>query len=170
MLMLAGVFLTGSVDCHAKEPVVVVLDPGHGGENLGAEYHGFTEKDMTMVVAQAMKEELEKYEGIEVYLTHEVDADMTLEERVEYAESLNADFFFCLHFNMSKNHNLFGAEVWVSAFGEQYEKGYTFAKVEMDMLEELGLYSRGIKTKLNEEGKIITIFYGMLRREGFLRH
>ena len=43
-----------------SEQVVVVIDPGHGGENLGGEYEDYTEKEMTMVVANAMKEELEK--------------------------------------------------------------------------------------------------------------
>ena len=44
----------------AEEPVVVVIDPGHGGENLGGEYEDYTEKDMTLIVANAMKEELEQ--------------------------------------------------------------------------------------------------------------
>lgn len=115
-------FLTdkNGIAVHGAEPVVVVLDPGHGGENLGAEYGEYTEKEMTMAVAKAMKEELEKYEGIEVYLTHETDKDMSLEERAEFARDKNADFLFCLHFNMSEEHNKFGAEVWVSAFGDKY--------------------------------------------------
>lgn len=150
----------GSELVHGSEPVVVVLDPGHGGENLGAEYGKYTEKYMTMIVAKAMKEELEKYEGITVYLTRENDEDMTLEERVLFAKSVNADFLFCLHFNMSVKHDLFGAEVWVSAFDKEYQRGYTFASVEMDMLTDLGLYSRGIKTKLNDRG---TDYYGILR-------
>lgn len=79
-------FLTdkNGIAVHGAEPVVVVLDPGHGGENLGAEYGEYTEKEMTMAVAKAMKEELEKYEGIEVYLTHETDKDMSLEERAVF--------------------------------------------------------------------------------------
>ena len=43
-----------------------------------------------MIVATAMKEELEKYEGVEVYLTRDVDKDMSLEERVEFALSGSA--------------------------------------------------------------------------------
>lgn len=164
---LAGIFFffCAFLTCYAKEPkgkegVTVVLDPGHGGENLGGEFGGYTEKDLTPVVARAMKEELEKYEGITVYLTHEKDRDMSLEERVLFAESVGADFLFCLHFNMSLNHDLFGAEVWVSAFGEQYRDGYTFAGVEMDLLQEKGLYSRGIKTRLNDRGED---YYGIIR-------
>ncbi|MBD5449842.1 MAG: N-acetylmuramoyl-L-alanine amidase [Lachnospiraceae bacterium] len=142
------------------EQLVIVIDPGHGGENLGGEYEDYTEKEMTIVVAKAMKEELEKYEGITVYLTRNGDQDLDLEERCEFAESVGADFLFCLHFNLSEYHTLFGAECWVSAFGENYSKGYSFASVEIDMLQELGLYSRGIKTRLNNRG---TDYYGIIR-------
>ncbi len=144
----------------SEHDIRIVIDPGHGGENLGGEYEDYTEKEMTIIVANAMKEELEKYEGITVYLTRTGDQDLTLEERCEYAKSVDADFLFCLHFNISEYHTLFGAECWVSAFGENYSKGYSFASVEMDMLQELGLYSRGIKTRLNSKG---TDYYGIIR-------
>ena len=150
----------GTITVYGAEPVTVVLDPGHGGKNLGAEYNGYTEKDMTMIVASAMKEELEKYEGIEVYLTREEDKDMSLEERAEFAASKNADFLFCLHFNMSLSHELFGSEVWISAFGEAYQEGYAFASAEMELLEDRGLYPRGIKTRLNDQEED---YYGIIR-------
>lgn len=142
-------------------PVRVVIDPGHGGENLGARYEDYTEKDMTLSVARAMKEELEQYEGIEVYLTREDDQDLSLKERAVYAAELDADFLFCLHFNMSEDHILYGTECWVSAFGENFSKGYAFAREELEQMTGLGLYSRGIKTRLNEEG---TDYYGIIRQ------
>lgn len=167
MLIMAALFLGcvwygDRIDVQADEPVIVVIDPGHGGENLGAEYENYVEKEMTMIVANAMKEELEKYDGIQVYMTRygDIETDMTLEERSEFAKSVNADFMFCLHFNMSEYHTLFGAECWISAFGDEYSKGYSFASVEMDLLQELGLYSRGIKTRLNKKG---TDYYGIIR-------
>lgn len=153
-------FCLFSIRGYAAQPVVVVLDPGHGGENLGAQYDGYTEKDMTMAVASAMKEELEKYEGIEVYLTRNGDKDMSLEERAEFAASKNADFLFCLHFNTSLERSLFGSEVWISAFGEEYQKGYGFASAELELLEDMGLYPRGIKTRMNDDGED---YYGIIR-------
>lgn len=143
-----------------QSEVVVVIDPGHGGKNLGGEYGDYTEKDMTLVVANAMKEELEMYEGITVYMTRTDDRELSLDERCAFAESVDADFLFCLHFNMSGEHTLFGSECWVSAFGENYSKGYSFASIEIDMLQELGLYSRGIKTRLNDRG---IDYYGIIR-------
>lgn len=145
----------------AERPYIIVIDPGHSGENLGAEYNGYTEKDLNMVVALAMYEELQKYENVEVYLTHTEDVDMTLRERAEYAAAKNADFLFCLHFNMSPNHNLFGSEVWISAFDEYYAKGLSFGKIQIETMESMGLYSRGVKTKLKENG--VEDYYGIIR-------
>lgn len=141
--------------------IVVVIDPGHGGGQEGGMYETFVEKDMTLITAKAMKEELEQYEGVTVYLTREDDRKMTLEERVAYAKEKQADMLFCLHYNLSKDHNtLFGAECWVSAFDKYYSEGYSFADIEIRALEDLGLYSRGIKTRLNDDG---LDYYGIIR-------
>ncbi len=141
--------------------LVVVIDPGHGGNNLGADYNGYLEKEMNMTVANAMYEELCKYEGITVYMTHtSADTAMSIQERADFAASVNADFVFCLHFNMSPENMLFGSEVWVSAFGEPNREGYRFGCVQMDTMREMGLFIRGVKTKFNDNG---TDYYGILR-------
>lgn len=145
----------------AQEDIVIVIDPGHGGDQEGGMYDAFVEKDMTLITAKAMKEELEKYEGVQVYLTREDDRKLSLEDRVAYAKEKNADMLFCLHYNLSKDHNtLFGAECWVSAFERYYSEGYSFADIEIKALEKLGLFSRGIKTRLNNDG---IDYYGIIR-------
>ena len=75
----------------AAEPVVVVIDPGHGGPNLGTDYLPIPEKVYTMAVAQYMKEELEKFQNVEVYLTHTEDVRMDLDERAAFAQGVDAD-------------------------------------------------------------------------------
>ena len=142
------------------DPIIVVIDPGHGGDDQGGVFEDFTEKELNLAVAKAMKAELEQYEGINVYLTRTEDTALILRERSDYAVSVDADFLFCLHFNTSDYHTLFGAETWISAFGEEYSKGYAFASIEMEMLKDLGLYSRGIKTRLNDKGED---YYGIIR-------
>lgn len=137
-----------------------MIDPGHGGENHGGEYGDFIEKEINPVVAEAMKEYLEKFEDVTVYLTHETDVDMSIRDRVAFAAEKDADFLFCLHFNLSVNHNLYGAEVWVPSKGELYSKGYRFAQLQMQEMTDLGLFSRGIKTRLNDRD---TDYYGILR-------
>lgn len=144
----------------SENVIRIVIDPGHGGENEGGKYGIYTEKYMNMVVANAMKEELEKYEGIAVYMTRTEDVDMSLEERAAYADEVKADFFFCLHFNTSKNHTLYGSEVWVSAFNECYAEGKTFGELCLNELDSLELYRRGVKTRLNQKG---TDYYGVIK-------
>ena len=63
-----------AIRTQASEPVVIVIDPGHGGENRGGEVPGqFLEKELTLQTAQAMKQTLEQFEGVEVYLTRTTD-------------------------------------------------------------------------------------------------
>ena len=102
----------------AAEPIIVVIDPGHGGSNLGTDYLPIPEKTYTMTVALHMKEQLEKYQNVQVYLTHTEDIDMSLKERAEFAASVDADFLYSLHFNMSLSHSLYGSEVWVPSTGK----------------------------------------------------
>lgn len=145
----------------AEQPIVIVIDPGHGGGEEGGMYDSFVEKDMTLITAKVMKTELEKYENVKVYLTRTGDTKLSLEDRVAYAKSVDADFLFCLHYNLSADHNtLFGAECWVSAFDRYYSEGTAFAAIEMEALENLGLYSRGIKTRLNKDD---LDYYGIIR-------
>ncbi len=134
--------------------VVVVIDPGHGGENLGGNTDEFIEKELTIKVAKYMKERLEQYDGVEVYMTREseIEKDLDREERANIAKAYNADFMFSIHFNMSADHDLYGAEVWTSAFGEYYKKGQEFANIEIDALNSLGFYNRGVKTRLGSDG------------------
>lgn len=159
-IMITAVFLIVPAKKVHAESVKIVIDPGHGGENLGAQYKGYTEKYMTMVVANAMAEELRKYEGVEVYLTRTDDVELSLQQRADYAKEVGADFLFCLHFNMSEQHTLYGTEVWVSAFGKCYAEGKSFGDLCLNELCTLDLYRRGVKTRLSEDG---TDYYGIIK-------
>ena len=145
---------------YAKEPIVIVIDPGHGGENLGTTYLPIAEKYYNMTVAMYMKERLEEYEDVIVYLTHTEDIDMSLQERAEFADSVDADFLFSLHFNQSISHNIYGAEVWIPSEGTLYSQGYGMANEFMKEFDEMGLFHRGIKTRLGKKGDD---YYGIIR-------
>ena len=79
-----------------EHELVIVIDPGHGGTQGGADdgasYDGITERYINVATAKAMYEELSTYEGVTVYLTHDSpDTQMSLRERAEFAKSVNAD-------------------------------------------------------------------------------
>lgn len=145
----------------AKDPIVIVIDPGHGGENEGTIENGFQEKTMTLVTAQAMYDELSLYDNVEVYLTRTEDVELSLKKRAEYAASVNADFLFSIHYNASVNHNLFGSEVWISAKAPYNGYGYQFGYVQLSTMKEMGLHLRGIKTRLKDDG--VSDYYGIIR-------
>ncbi len=144
-----------------KAPVVIVLDPGHGGKSEGASYYGLKEKDLTLAVAQMTGYYLSQFEGVTVCLTRTGDTDVPLEERARLARDADADFFYSIHFNASDSHALYGSEVWVSAFGDYYAAGYQFADILLtNMQNQIGTYSRGCKTRLNSRG---SDYYGVIR-------
>lgn len=158
-------FLLPADPAAAKETVIVVIDPGHGGENLGGETDPYSdpicEKDIDLLTAMTMAETLQKFEGIEVYLTRETDVDLTLEERAAFADEVNADFLFSIHYNASGNHWFYGTEVWTSAFGSLYTKGQDFGRIQIaQMKEAFGLYDRGVKVRLSSKGND---YYGIIR-------
>ena len=150
-----------AAEINTARPIVIVIDPGHGGSNHGTDYLPISEKYYTMTVALYMKEQLETYQNVQVYLTHTEDIDMSLEERAKFAEAVNADFLFSLHFNMSISHILYGSEVWVQSTGQLYSQGYSIGNEFLNQFEEMGLFNRGIKTRIGKSG---TDYYGILRQ------
>lgn len=143
-----------------NDKVVIVIDPGHGGENEGTIENGFQEKSMTLKTAQAMYDELCLYDNVEVYMTRTEDIDLTLKARAELAAAVNADFLFSIHYNASVNHNLFGTEVWISAEPPYNAYGYQFGCEQLLTMQDMGLFLRGVKTRLNDRG---TDYYGIIR-------
>lgn len=144
-----------------KEKYIIVIDPGHGGENYGTTSNpNYNEKDILLKTAKALVKELEKYDEFEVYLTREEDIDIELHERAKFAKSVNADFLFSLHYNASENHSLFGTEVWIPLHAPYHGYGYKFAYLQQLQMQDLGLFSRGIRTRKGDDN---TDYYGIIR-------
>ena len=118
------------------------------------------EKKMTMVTALAMYEELTKYDNVDVYLTHTDDVTMSLADRAQFAADRNADFLFSIHYNASMDHDLFGSEVWISSVQPYNAYGYQFGWEQMQQMQDMGLFLRGVKTKLKDNGDD---YYGIIR-------
>ena len=79
-------------------PIVVVLDPGHGGEDPGAiGRRGTREKDIVLVIAKLLKAKLHDDAGFRIALTRDADFFVPLEQRVARARRLRADLFVSVH-------------------------------------------------------------------------
>ena len=140
---------------------VIAIDPGHGGTNSGLNHNGILEKHITRITAQAMKEELESFEGVTAVITDpDEDEDMSLKARAQTAKDQGADVLVSLHFNMSEEHNMFGSEVWVPCKGLKNADMHSLGDIFMDSFADVGLTTRGVKTRLNDRG---TDYYGIIR-------
>ncbi len=84
----------------AKTNRVIVIDPGHGGSNFGTRsvYNGAYEKEYTLDWAKRLAPLLAT-NGWTVFLTRTSNMDLSLTDRVAFAEARKADLFVSLHFN-----------------------------------------------------------------------
>ena len=78
-------------------PLVVVLDPGHGGIDPGAENGDHTEAALMLTFARELKEVLLRDGRFQVVLTREEDVFVPLETRISIARATAADVFLSLH-------------------------------------------------------------------------
>jgi N-acetylmuramoyl-L-alanine amidase len=77
----------------------IVLDPGHGGTQLGATSEsGVTEKDITLDIALRLRQLLQTAQ-FEVLMTRETDVTLSLEHRASLANTNDADLFVSIHVN-----------------------------------------------------------------------
>jgi N-acetylmuramoyl-L-alanine amidase len=79
---------------------VIVIDPGHGGVNVGTKsvLDGRFEKEFTLDWARRLKPLLAA-DGWTVFLTRTNDTDFSLADRAAFADAHHADLFISLHFN-----------------------------------------------------------------------
>ncbi len=95
------------------KPFVVVVDPGHGGDDSGAVGRaGLLEKEVTLEMAYLLREELARVDGVRVSLTRDSDEFVPLARRTQYANHQQADVFISLHNNASPSHALEGFETY----------------------------------------------------------
>jgi len=91
----------------------VVIDPGHGGDELGTQgARGTLEKDITLSVARRLRTLIESRLGAKVFLTREDDRTLSLDDRSAFANNHRADVFLSIHANSAVRPSLKGAEVY----------------------------------------------------------
>ena len=98
----------------ARGRPIVVIDPGHGGRDPGAtsvsgQVH---EKDLTLALAQELRDDLVKRGRVRVAMTRNDDRYLTLDERAAVARRLDAAMFVSLHMDSAPNPLARGATVY----------------------------------------------------------
>jgi N-acetylmuramoyl-L-alanine amidase len=104
--------------------VVIVVDPGHGGQDSGAPgLGGLLEKDVVLPIGRRVAAILQQ-NGVQVALTRDTDYFVTLQGRVDMAAQANADLFVSVHANSVGNRpDVNGLETYY------YDSGLDLARV-----------------------------------------
>lgn len=158
------------------KPIVIVLDPGHGGHDGGAvRYWGgrwYREKTLNLAIAKACKEELEKFSGVKVYLTRSNDSFVSLGGRVWFAKERDADLFVALHNNSSISSRMNGVSVYypnMSYRSRVGKDGKDAAFCIQKELVALGIKNNGTHYRNTENGskypnKSKSDYYSVIRQ------
>lgn len=96
-------------------PIIVVLDPGHGGIDPGAERDGHTEAELMLTFARELKELLVRDGGFRVVMTREEDVFVPLETRISIARAAGAHVFLSLHADALAEGEAVGATIYTLA-------------------------------------------------------
>lgn len=95
-----------------ENPLIVVLDPGHGGIDPGAESGGTIEADLMLTFAKELQELLIRAGNFKVVLTRDDDIFVPLEARVSLARKSGADVFLSLHADALVEGRASGATIY----------------------------------------------------------
>jgi N-acetylmuramoyl-L-alanine amidase len=117
----------------------VVIDPGHGGSEIGAVGPGgLTEKYLVLDIANRLSNMLVGRLGIDARMTRETDVDKALEERTAFANNLKADIFISIHANSYRGRGVRGAETFFLSDRATDDEAMRLAAIENDALELRG--------------------------------
>lgn len=123
---------------------IIVLDPGHGGENGDDVYGpgGLREKDVVLDIALKLEKKLTKL-GANVHLTRREDEYLHLSKRADITNKIKPDFFISLHMNSYNNPAIKGYEAYYFRGDGDSE---TLGKLIASKLEQkCGIVNRGVK-------------------------
>ncbi|PHM72143.1 N-acetylmuramoyl-L-alanine amidase AmiC [Xenorhabdus kozodoii] len=94
-------------------PIVIMLDPGHGGEDSGAiGKHKTREKDVVLQIARRLQALIKREPGMKVYMTRNEDVFIPLTVRVAKARKMRADLFVSIHADAFTNRSARGSSVF----------------------------------------------------------
>lgn len=99
----------------------IVIDPGHGGHDPGAQVRGLNEAELVLDIALRLEKLLLREPGVEVVLTRRTNVYIALEERTAIANASAADLFLSIHANASGNTNARGFETYFLNFAPNPE-------------------------------------------------
>ena len=147
----------------------VVIDPGHGGHDPGAQANGVTEAELVLDVALRLEKLLQQVPGLEVVLTRRTNEFVPLEERTAIANRENADLFLSIHANAHKQSGVRGIETYFLNFASNPEAEAVAARENATSVQTMGTLPAIVKAialnnKLTESKEFATLLQSQLVR------
>ena len=142
--LVAVKLLSQVITEHYDNEIIVCLDAGHGGTDVGATSTDGKryEKDDNLKLTLSVRDELERM-GVKTVLTREDDSTVELKDRCRTANKKRADLFVALHRNSSATGT--GIEAWIAKRPKGDEKE-TANKLVKALSDVTGLENRGVKS------------------------
>lgn len=141
-IYLVSILFVSLLELNAAKPFTVVLDPGHGGSDVGATRAGICESHIVLDIAQLVGDMLGGHSDIKVAYTRKTDKKLKEEERMELANKADGDIFVSIHVN--------------SAYNEEKKRDVTSAHGVEVYIQTVENIERKTNT-LKEKGSIKTV-------------
>ena len=99
LILAVGFCLLAPSGISGTTPPTVIIDPGHGGQDIGAvePSEALKEKDLTLALAQKLAEALERDGVARVLLTRKEDQTLSLDDRAGFASNRGGDLLISVH-------------------------------------------------------------------------
>ena len=148
-------FVHGLQPLAAGERFKVVIDPGHGGRDLGVKgMKGIHEKDITLEIALKLAKRINRSPSMEAFLTRKTDRFISLSERVSSPREGGGDIFLSLHANGSFSEKASGVRIFYMSFDFKPKKRMPGSSKGTD--DELGvILSVMARTELLKESGLL---------------
>ncbi|MCM3719662.1 N-acetylmuramoyl-L-alanine amidase [Fictibacillus phosphorivorans] len=123
---------------------VVIIDPGHGGNDPGAVNQGSFEKTYNLAIAKKIQAYLQNNYEVKVLMTRSSDTTVSLKERTDFANNQKADFFLSIHQNSGGGEG-FESYVYPNVGAETKKMQNTIHARTAEVMRKYGARDRGKK-------------------------
>jgi N-acetylmuramoyl-L-alanine amidase len=128
--------------------VVVVIDPAHGGSDVGSSAEGVLEKNVTLAVANKMGAMASEFPGLRVVLARSTDADVSADGRIAVASTEAAQLLVAIHVNAFGQPTALGIETLVDSSHKSGDAAWTFAiALQQSLVASTGAKDRGVRAQ-----------------------
>jgi N-acetylmuramoyl-L-alanine amidase len=127
---------------------VVVIDPAHGGSDVGSSAEGTFEKNVTLAVANKMSALASEFPTLRIVLARSTDADMSADGRIAVASTEAAQLFVAIHVNAFGQPTALGIETLVDSTHKSGDASWTLATaIQQGIIASTGAKDRGVRAQ-----------------------